>query len=101
MSYEGFMQVLCENGHYSHEDDGCPMFWKRNDYVCHALINGEVCGSTKYAWSNPVDETNGADPDTGDCPGYIHLEIKTPAVKKTCNMGHDHLISHAVYHIPS
>jgi hypothetical protein len=56
MSYEGYTQVLCENGHYF-------------TYNCYDYedFDGWKCPEcqTEIAWSNMVDETNGSWEDNG------------------------------------
>lgn len=53
MSYEGFVQCLCPDGHY---------------YEREALANSTICGCSQEAvWTNEVDCTNGCG-DRGD--GY-------------------------------
>jgi len=51
MSYEGYEQVLCENGHYHTYD--CYDFWEAKGWSC------PNCGA-KAVWSNMVDVTNGS-----------------------------------------
>lgn len=46
MSYEGYEQAICENGHLSSFDH-----WE-DSFEC------PDCGSTVMAWENSVDETN-------------------------------------------
>jgi len=79
MSYEGYDQVLCENGHYYTYD--CWEFWEPNGWEC------PTCGA-KAAWSNSVDITNGSweMDDDGETlfdeegrpiriDGYVELEV--------------------------
>ena len=58
MSYEGYVQKLCQAGHYStidaHSDD--------TDSEC------SVCGKP-FVWTNEVDDTN------CDAVGYIPMEL--------------------------
>ena len=99
MSFEGYYQVLCKNGHYSTCD--CYTLHtpgSSDDWRCS--ICGEEC-----AWWNIVDETNGSYcisfpgycdsctdkdycDDEGRIDGYIELEEKTPAKTQKCNLGH-------------
>lgn len=100
MSYEGYTQVLCENGH-----EGCCDIWEQpysDKWEC------PVC-SAKAAWSNEVDHTEGSYCDcesgcqycnNGRIDGYVELEVATPAEYKRCNLGHDHLVKEATYKIP-
>jgi hypothetical protein len=71
MSYEGYDQVLCENGHYHTYD--CWEFWNDERWSC------STCGA-KAAWSNMVDVTNGSYEydEWGEelrIDGYVELHI--------------------------
>lgn len=85
MSYEGYCQCLCANGHYF-VDDG------RGDVESTC----PECKST-VAWSNGVDDTN------CDSYGEIDMEmlIAQRAGTATCNLGHVHETSPAIYRIPT
>jgi hypothetical protein len=104
MSFEGYYQKLCKNGHYATVD-------VYNDYLEWKCA---VCGE-KEAWSNIVDYTNGTyehDPDTDEyvcdakgkkirIDGYIDLEISRPALRCTCkDCGNTHSVSATIYKIP-
>jgi len=90
MSYEGHEQILCERGHYSELDAHDESIW---NWRCH-------CGAG-MAWTNSVDETNGIDEETSEFPGYVELEVATPAVMCTCaDCGHTHTKEEATYKIP-
>lgn len=92
MSYEGYEQHICENGHY---------------FTCDALFMFDTRETTcphcqsKSAWVNAVDETN------ADGVGYIPEEtlkekfLIKEAEYKTCNLNCEHLISPAVFRIPT
>lgn len=85
MSYEGHVQQLCSNGHYLTADA------YSDNLAC-------ACGAG-IAWSNSVDDTN------GDSFGVIPPEefekiLVQEAVVETCNLGHNHVTSLAVYRIP-
>lgn len=89
MSYEGYIQTICERGHYSQRDDDYYAYqapaWK-----CSHLFDGVVCGSeSKESYS--VDDTN--------CDSYGRREVilLTPETYETCNLGHRHIISAATY----
>lgn len=58
MSYEGYEQVLCKNGHLGSAD----AYFGHHDWQC------PDCGTPDIAWSNSVDDTN------GERFGYIHME---------------------------
>lgn len=90
MSYEGYTQNLCENGH-------------RFDVDVHARYGKEplcpICGR-RAAWSNSVDETN------CEAAGFIPEEewdhfLHTREETEVCNLGHTHIVKHATYLIPT
>ena len=90
MSYEGFTQALCVNGHYQecdcHDDpaDPCP--------ECGAAI----------VWRNEVDVTNGSWDDDGNrIDGYVEMrQVEKPNVCVCEACGHSHIIEPAKYIIP-
>ncbi len=70
MSYEGYYQYLCANGHLRICD--CNM---DDDSPC------EHCGA-EMVWVNCVDVTNGSHDEAGTrIDGYVELEI---AVERLC-----------------
>jgi hypothetical protein len=88
MSFEGYAQCICANGHYFTDNadaynppHGCP---------CKAPT----------MWENVVDDTN------CDSYGKIPLELLekeyliSPAIYEKCNLGHTHEISSAIFQIP-
>lgn len=89
MSYEGFSQNICNNGHRYNlpvhaDNDTCP------HPNCHE-------GS---AFSNPVDETNGE--SVGQIPNHIWERFKIQEeVTQVCSLGHKHVTSPARYRIPN
>lgn len=94
MSYEGWTQVLCKNGHEfsigQYEDrHPCPH-----------------CGA-EIVWSHEVDLTNGCEPDCKlyDKKCYAHpleLEIATPAVYEHCpTCQHKRVVFVQIYKIPA
>lgn len=119
MSYEGYEQLLCKNGHYDTAD--C---WYNDLQPCR------VCGE-KIVWINSVDETNGSfcgecNPqgsfytaaeidgsfcgeckdgceycDNGRIDGYVELEIEQEETYETCACcGHSKVIEERRYKIP-
>lgn len=80
MSYEGYDQLLCENGHYFTADT-----YEDTD---HETWRCEICGA-QLAWWNAVDVTNGSfdvNPYTKEevrIDGYVELEIDKPAQEET------------------
>ena len=94
MSFEGYVQILCENGHLNSRDAIDWMYSELSDYKC------EECGG-KLVWENTVDETNGVDPETGYGYGYVELEVDKPAVVCTCDKcGNKHEVEAETYKIP-
>jgi len=86
VSYEGYEQVLCENGHYHEFDCYHATSGFFETWVCDDHIDGKRC-SGKAKVFNSVDETN--------CDSYGYrkpIEI-TPEKLKECNLGHKHSFS--------
>jgi len=100
MGYEGYEQLLCENGHYSTAD--------AYESIDQKTWQCEVCGA-RLAWWNAVDETNGSfDVDESGqetdvrIDGYVELEIDKPAVTETCTQcNHVKELQEETYKIPS
>jgi len=73
MSYEGYSQLLCKDGHYWEVDCNCTS-GKLEDETCPVCSNPAI-------WENMVDITNGSfDPywsmeEKNRIDGYIELEI--------------------------
>jgi len=88
MSYEGFIQQICENGHFSGRD------------CCDSNETCRIC-SGKIVWENEVDQTNWED------VGYIQREdmnkfIIQKAVIETCShCGQNKQISPDIYRPPT
>jgi len=96
MSYEGYVQLLCPNGHnwnidcyqfdtsyYAEPPEGTPP-----SHLC------PYC-KQKYSWWNSVDQTN------CDEHGYIELEIDKSAVICKCDKcGIEHTVEPVRYKIP-
>lgn len=129
MSYEGYVQILCTNGHESVVD--CyenPNFggWERDDWEGDVPLWRCHCGALA-AWYNNVDTTNGsycscelgswrisngddADPpkgmvsceycENGFIDGHVSLEFDEPGTFEVCNLGHSHMTKHSTYKIP-
>lgn len=90
MSYEGYVQCICEKGHYFTSNNIYDMDEK---YLCH-------CGASQR-WVNHVDTTNG----TSEGVIYVDSLHKMCCVQQaefgTCNLGHRHVQKEAVFRIPT
>lgn len=86
MSYEGYIQVLCPNGHT----------WNINDNGWEPSPDEFKCSHCRQfaIWKNFVDETN------GESIGLIQLEKITPIKLHTCTCGNIHTGEPATYRIP-
>ena len=86
MSYEGYEQHLCANGHeffqdaYDDDVENCPH--------CDA----------PSVWVHYVDQTNGD--DGSPYTRRVTLEVKTEEQYCTCHCGNTHTIAVATYEIP-
>lgn len=91
MSFEGYHQVLCKNGH--HFTAGLTM--DRHSWWCPACKEGA-------AWVNLVDTTNGSFDERGEqIDGYVYLEIEKEAVLCKCpTCQNEHVIEPVRYKIP-
>lgn len=89
MSYEGYVQVLCENGHLFVTD----AYYDEQTLVCSRCPASGV-------FFNHVDETNG--PPQGEIPAeeWKQFEI-APERKERCNLGHEHVLEYARYRVPT
>jgi hypothetical protein len=95
VSYEGWFQLLCANGHLS----ACDAY-EDPPVVCR-------CGAS-MVWSNSIDNTNGcSSPDdhsrVGSCEcGMVDLEVVTPGEVCECpTCGVRHEKAEPVYKIPT
>lgn len=93
MSFEGYYQILCENGHYFEYDVYSNFgidnygFWKCPE-----------CNS-RLAWYNLVDETNSEEEDW--CDNRIDLECKKETEYCRCELcGDTHVKELPQYYIP-
>jgi len=92
MSFEGYYQILCVNGHLGGID--CALF-NEQLYKC------QVC-EEPVQWWNLCDMTNGSwDDDGRRIDGFIELEVLTPPVICHCDQcGDDHIAQEATYKAP-
>ena len=92
MSFEGYYQILCGNGHLVEDD--VYYYQQEGDYwKC------KVCGE-REAWRNLVDTTNGIYFEDERIDGHVELEIDHQPVSRECDMGHIHSVSPTIYKIP-
>lgn len=94
MSWEGYAQVICQNGHL--HGNWTP---KATSALSSASATCPTCNA-EPGFVNIVDDTN------GDRFGLIREDdLKTLLTKEAavqrCNLGHDHVIVEAQYRIPT
>ena len=102
MSYKGYQQILCENGHYS-EEDAYATYWVNNQPP-KCLI----CGAEE-AWKNSVNTTNGSFNVAEDgsetmmrIDGFVELVVDKPAKVCECSScGHKHITCPETYKVPT
>lgn len=93
MSYEGYNQHICKNGHYYTRDDiGC---WEDED-PCDDAWHAKPCGE-RPVWSNAVDDTN--------CDSYGEIDmipfLVSVRISEVCNLGHKHTVEDPRYRVPT
>lgn len=122
MSFEGYYQILCRNGHIASADcydyprftierkgvqieNDFDRIWDEPIWKC------PVCGELA-AWWNLVDVTNGSycnECDGSGCKwcidgfidGHVELELKEPNEYCVCDKcGNSHVVKLQTYHIP-
>ena len=90
MSYEGYEEHICKNGHYFTSD---PFYFDD-------VPNCPYC-KVPAAWTNSVDQTNYySQGEIGEEVLAKHFLVE-PEVVETCNLGYMHTIKQAVYRIPT
>jgi hypothetical protein len=89
MSYEGFEEHLCANGHLRIFDAFDSII--DEDMKCN-------CGAP-FVFCHSVNQTNGVIAGDSSTVGY-HFRIDTPAKFEICNLGHRHVIEEIRYKIP-
>lgn len=93
MSYEGYEQHICKNGHYFNNYDIYSVMFSDDPVKC------SYCQAPS-AWRNCVDQTNG--PSQGVIPmEKFNAFLVSPAEHQECNLGHFHLTKEAVYRVPT
>ena len=95
MSYEGYVQRLCKNGHYHAFD--CYSDIEQEEWKCPHC--GEGC-----VWVNNVDQTNGSfDENDVRIDGYVELEETEESKMAVCtckDCGFKHRSRPPTYKIP-
>ncbi len=95
MSYEGFEEYLCEEGHLTTCDTMSDI-----PLLCEAGVNiASICGK-RIVWNRSIDTTNGYDEDDMNM-NKDKLEVAVGAIYQTyssCN--HMELVSDIRYKIP-
>ncbi len=94
MSYEGYVEYLCANGHYRVFD--CREFYDIQD------ISGRKCScGAPFVFRHSVDETNGIIPNDPGTQGYP-FEVDVPPVMCVCDKcGKSHVIEEVRFKIPT
>jgi hypothetical protein len=106
MSFDGYYQILCRNGHRSGADcyddpnfNGTGPAYR--DENIDPLWRCPECNEVA-AWWNLVNTTNGSYYENERIDGYIELERATTPEICTCSCGHKHAKNGelSTYHIP-
>lgn len=89
MSYEGYEQHICQNGHRFNTQ--CSYMLDEDKTMC------PICEAPSV-WCNGVDDTN--------CDEYGVIRdwsslLLTEIESEVCNLGHTHVTEHATYKVPS
>lgn len=105
MSYEGYQQYLCPEGHLWNLDCN----WHMASPLPELQNGWPLCPDCKKppVWTNPIDETNSCDKldDKGHHPGcqcgFVDLELIEPVKDCVCpNCGSHHVKEAPRYKIP-
>ena len=94
MSYEGYDQILCKNGHESSIHAYDPLL-DIDNWSC------PIC-KEKVAWWNSVDLTNGSFENGQRIDGYVKLEVDRPEENCICpDCGVSHVKRVVTHKIPN
>jgi len=99
MSYEGYTQYLCPNGHYDTVDAYDDFHYFDEESQEDVRWKCRECGEGP-AWWNMVNLTNGSYYEDERIDGYVDLELERDTPTCTCECGHVHATGPAVYKIP-
>lgn len=95
MSYEGYSQFLCKNGHRWSVDCHELMYCELEDYP-----KCPKCGEPAV-WENMVNLTNGShDEDGNRIDGFVELEVRAEMSGKCDCCGGTH-VCERVYEVPA
>lgn len=83
MSYEGYEEYICSNGHYNTENNFS------DNKIC-------TCGAN-YLWFHVVDQTNGYDPDDVNTYAAEVVEIGWDDIRNTDHYGNVYYTKHLKY----
>lgn len=90
MSFEGYYQILCKNGH-EHSAD------------CYADVANAKCPFCKASakWENLVDQTNGSYEGKKRIDGYVSLRVEKEVKTKLCkHCGTTKVLEQQTYRVP-
>ena len=93
MRFEGFYQILCEEGHYHTYN-----IFGSIDPIDDPNWRCDICNK-KISWWNLVDQTNGVAP-TKDDSTFVKLQIKGIDKELCSTCGHEHHISPTTHYVP-
>lgn len=93
MSFEGYDQLLCANGHLRVYDCYEQVELNNPEFICS-------CGA-QYVFWHLVDQTNGIDPENIEGTQGYPFEIDKPSIQICCNLGHKHEVTEQTYKIPN
>ena len=92
MSYEGYVQLICENGHLTSED---AYYHDGTEPEC------SICKG-KILWENQVDQTNCDEFGAITINDMIkHFRIQEEKFEKCPTCNHTHMIKPNLYRIPT
>ena len=89
MSYEGYTQYICKNGHYYNGPDSFA-----------GPIEPCYCGAVP-AWENNVGDTNCDEYGIVLFDTLVEHALISKAKEEKCNLGHVHVIQPEIFRIPT
>jgi hypothetical protein len=94
MSYEGYDQQICQNGHYTEVD----CYDNSYDDLVAAC---KIC-EAPIGWTNGVNQTNG--PDQGVVPFTVlrkNFLVQDAKMCKCSTCSNEHLVEPAIFRVPA